>query len=81
MWAESLYTWASSLGEELDEGDFIQFFENYFRKGILVDGGGDGSATRRIGFFWGNCLKYTPPLCDVLCYCIIVLYICIYFLP
>ena len=32
MWAESLYTWASSLGEELDEGDFIQFFENYFRE-------------------------------------------------
>ena len=32
MWTESLYTWASSLGEELEEGDFIQFFENYFRQ-------------------------------------------------
>ena len=32
MWTESLYTWASSLGEELDEGEFIQFFENYFRE-------------------------------------------------
>lgn len=32
MWTESLYTWASSLGEELEEGDFIQFFENYFRE-------------------------------------------------
>lgn len=32
MWAENLYTWASSLGEELDEGDFIQFFVNYFRE-------------------------------------------------
>lgn len=32
MWTESLYTWASSLGEELDEGDFIQYFTDYFRE-------------------------------------------------
>lgn len=31
MTTESLYTWASSLSSELEEGDFIQFFTDYFR--------------------------------------------------
>lgn len=37
MWSETLYTWASSLGEELTDGDYIQFFENYFRQTSVLE--------------------------------------------